>query len=63
MKIAIYMKSGNVITQTRVKEWEVKWRGNEVTAITVVYNKFFPPSQKLIMGALDLSQIEAMVRS
>ena len=61
-RLTFYMKSGNVIVQRGVKDWEVKSQGDGVTYIRVIYRKgLLAPKQKMVVAAMDLTQIEAIV--
>lgn len=61
MKLKLYMKSGNVITVNRVKDWKIKWEGNCVTFLSIERHKpFFTADERPIMGSIDLRQIEAI---
>lgn len=65
MKLTIYMKSGNVITVRGVKAWNGQYSGNTITKLQIVryWIPFMAPKAKLIMGSVDLSQIEAIVET
>lgn len=55
------MKSGNVIRVKGVKDWKMKYKGNDITFLSIEQRTgIFAPSEKIIMGGLDLSQIEAV---
>lgn len=62
MKLSLYMKSGNVIQVSGIKDWKIEYRGNEVTSISIKYG-WWKIGPRLVLGSLDLSQIEAMVKS
>ena len=58
------MKSGNVIHVDHVKDWNLKYTGNEITNLKIVREKLLFRSVKgLIVPSLDLSQIEAIVET
>lgn len=63
MKLNIYMKSGNVIPVHGVKEWKVNTIGNSVTTLSIKYTWFairVYSRERLLVGSIDLSQIEAI---
>lgn len=65
MKLTIYMKSGNAITVRGIKHWEIKFSNNLVNRLFIERYSFpfMAPKAKLIMGSIDLSQIEAIVET
>lgn len=67
MKLTIYMKSGNAIVTTGVKEYEIENKGNEIVGLKLVYLPELVLKatfrKKLLVKTVDLSQIEAVVRS
>lgn len=59
MKLTFHTKSGNKIVQRGVREYEFQNRGNEIVGVTLRLNGFyFGP--KLLLGTMDISQIEAV---
>ena len=62
MKLTLYMKSGNVITQRRVKTYDVGSRGDEIVSLKVRYHKWFPPRAKILISSIALGQIECIVK-
>ncbi len=60
MQLKIYMKSGNVLKLPGVKDWEAKWRSDEITYLRVIYKWW--AREKLLVGTINLSQIEAIVK-
>lgn len=62
MKLRMYMKSGNQVTLTNVADWKIKYQGNEITSLHVEYEKSKPDDKGVVIGSIDLSQIEAMER-
>lgn len=60
MTLHIYMKSGNIITCNWVKDWKLRYQGNEILALSIKYRWFAKP--KLIIASLALDQIEAIVK-
>jgi len=65
MKLDVYMKSGNVLTATEVESWEGDYVGNSMSRITIKYREdsHKSGSGKLLVGSMDLSQIEGIVES
>jgi len=65
MKLTIYMKSGNVITVRGIKDWEIRFDNNGVNSLHIRRYSlpFMAPKARLIMGSVDLSQIEAIVKT
>lgn len=62
IKVTFYMKSGNVIVLDRVDPGTTfTYYGNSITGIS--YWKQWSPKNKMFLGTLDLSQIEAVVSS
>ena len=64
MKLTFYMKSGNVIEQRGVKDWELRSDpAGGINYISITYFKdLFLPRKRLIITSLDLTQVEAIVR-
>jgi len=62
MRLTFYMKSGNVITQRRVKDYNVKSRGDEIVGLTIRHHKWFPPRAKILISSINLAQIECIVK-
>lgn len=60
MKLKIYMKSGNIVTQGGVKDYKIYYEGNEVKQLSI--DLYWWGRRRLIMSSLDLSQIEAITR-
>lgn len=60
MKLKIYMKSGNVITQSGVSDYQIAYEGNEIKRLSI--DLYWWGRRRLIMSSLDLSQIEAITR-
>jgi len=65
MKLDVYMKSGNVITATEVESWDGKFVGNSISGINIKYREGSHKSGSgmLLVGSMDLSQIEGIVES
>ena len=65
MKLEIYMKSGNVIKIGNIKTWSAKYRGDEITALSIEsgFSIGLINSRRLIVGSIALVQIEAIVES
>lgn len=62
MKLSIFMKSGNVIRIRGVSNYEFKMNGNSISELELEqYGKIFG-GPRLLVGTIDLSQIEAVVR-
>lgn len=57
--LSIYMKSGNVIECTHVIDYNVEYRGDDITSLSLE-QKF--KGSRVIVETLALSQIEAVVR-
>jgi len=62
MKIEIFMKSGNILKCTGVKDWSLKYNNEQITSLTIEYKKLRLPCKKLIIQSIDLKQIEAIVK-
>lgn len=64
MDLIFYMKSGNKIVADKVTDWGFKYKGNEITELTLSQKEgsIFGCKNKLIVGSIDLSQIEAIIR-
>lgn len=64
MNLIFYMKSGNKIVADKVTNWNIKCKGNEIVSLTLEQNEgpLFGCRNKLIVGSIDLSQIEMIVR-
>lgn len=63
MNLTIYMKSGNAIKLTQVKDYTIKNTGNEISSLLIEQDLswwLFP--RRLLVKTVDLSQIEAVVR-
>jgi hypothetical protein len=58
------MKSGNSIKVDRVEDWRIEYEGNEITYIEVKQplTEFFKPKYRLVVGSIDLKQIECIVQ-
>jgi hypothetical protein len=63
MKLNIFMKSGNKIEVYGVKNWEIKYSGDVITGLSIAYRFFSLKSDRLIIGSIALSQIEAITRA
>lgn len=63
MKLNIFMKSGNKIEVYGVKKWEIKYSGDSITGLSITYRLFSLKSDRLIIGSIALSQIEAITRA
>jgi hypothetical protein len=63
MHLDIYMKSGNKITIDRVTSWDIRYDEDQVTHIAIgqVNKGLFKCKNKLIVGSIDLKQIECIV--
>jgi hypothetical protein len=63
MHLDIYMKSGNKITIDRVTSWDIRYDEDQVTRIAIeqVNKGLFKCKNKLIVGSIDLKQIECIV--
>jgi len=63
MYLDIYMRSGNKITIDKVTFWNIKYDIDQITSITIDQNTkgFFKCKNKLIVGSIDLKQIECIV--
>ena len=63
MYLDIYMKSGNKITIDKVTDWNIKYDSNQITSIRIDQNTegSFKCKNKLIIGSIDLKQIECIV--
>lgn len=63
--LTIYMKSGNKIKLRHVSNWEAKVTGNTITSLSITRTPWLDwlPKEKLVVGSIDLSQIEAITRS
>lgn len=59
MKLTFYMKSGNVIIQDNVEKYEFEYSGNDITSISLDTIK---NENRMLIGTLNLSQIECVVR-
>jgi len=65
MKLKIYMKSGNTITLPYIYDYTIGYTGNKITKLSITRNWFalyLGLGNSLLVGATDLSQIEAIVR-
>lgn len=58
MKINIHMESGKTLTQNGVKDYSIKWRGDEVVSLAIELKWY--QKRTLILGSLNLSRIEAI---
>ena len=63
MKLNIFMKSGNKIEVYGVKNWEIKYAGDVITKLSIDYRWLSLKSDRLIVGSIALSQIEAITRA
>lgn len=61
MKLKIYMKSGNVIPLFGIKNYNFQYRGNTIVGVELHVRRW--SRARLIIGTIDMSQIEAVVRS
>lgn len=63
-KLTFYMKSGNVIEQRGVKDWELRSDpSGGINYIKIEYRTgLFTSKRKLIITSLDLTQVEAIVQ-
>lgn len=61
MKINIFMKSGNVITLTRVKTWAIKYNCNNIVSLSISYHRWFQ-KERLIIESIDLKSVEAITK-
>lgn len=59
MKARLYMKSGNQVTITHVKDVTIKYSGNTITGFEVEWEKKAPKTGVMI-GSIALDQIEAI---
>ena len=60
MKLSIHMKSGKTLIQKNVANYKIKHLENEITSFSFLLE---PKGHlTLVMGALDLSSIEAIER-
>lgn len=59
----IYMKSGNVIKLRGIKDWKIKYDNAQITYfwIELEWWATLLGFDKLVMGSIDLAQIEAIV--
>lgn len=63
MNLTIYMKSGNAIKLTGVKDYKIENIGNNITGITLTQDlHWWLFSRRLLVKTINLSQIEAVVR-
>jgi hypothetical protein len=62
MKLHIYMKSGNVIGQSGIKDYAFKQDGSDIVYFKVEYRKWFKPRTRMLVPSICLNQIEAIVR-
>lgn len=63
MQLKLYMKSGNVVTVSGVKDVNYKYLGNEITGLTVEWTwlaRKFSKKRGVLLKSIDLSQIECM---
>tara|TARA_R110000850_G_scaffold270054_1_gene402799 strand:- start:377 stop:574 length:198 start_codon:yes stop_codon:yes gene_type:complete len=63
MKIIIYMKSGNKIIADKVINWKIKYNNDQITSLTIEQKEkgFFKCKNNVIVGSVDLKQIECIV--
>lgn len=52
------MESGKTLTQNGVKDYSIKWRGDEVVSLAIELKWY--QKRTLILGSLNLSRIEAI---
>lgn len=60
MKLKFYMKSGNTLTMNHVEDWNIKYQGDEIISLNVTWDKGKVENRGVIIGSMNLSQIEAM---
>jgi hypothetical protein len=63
--LTIYLKSGNTIRLSFIKEWTIRTSGNTVTHLEIKRLGIFDwlPTKKLLVASIDLSQIEAITKN
>jgi hypothetical protein len=54
------MKSGNTLIMNDVEIWNIKYKGNVITDISITWGEKKKENIGVIVGSLDLSQIEAI---
>ena len=62
-KLTIYFKSGNKVTADMVLDWKIKYNNDRVTYFSISQKEegFFKCRNKIIVGSIDLKQIECVV--
>lgn len=63
--LTIYMKSGNKIKLRHIGNWEAEIQGNTVTSLSISRTPWLDwlRKEKLVVGSIDLSQIEAITKT
>ncbi len=65
--LTIYLKSGNTIRLSFIKEWTIRTSGNTVTHLEIKIKRLgifdWLPTKKLLVASIDLSQIEAITKN
>ena len=61
MGLMIYMKSGNKIFTDNIVDYSFKRGENGITSAEITYSVKTPPTLRLRLATVDLSQIEAIV--
>lgn len=62
MKLSIFMKSGNVIRIRGVRSYKFNIDGNSISSLELEQHGRIFGGPRLLLGTIDLSQIEAVVR-
>ena len=63
--LTIYLKSGNTIRLPFIKDWTIRTKNGTVTYLEIERYGLFEwlPTKKLIVGSIDLPQIEAITKN
>ena len=57
-KLTIYMKSGNNIIADNVVDWKIKYNDEQINHLMIHQDK---PKYRIVVGSIDLKQIECVV--
>lgn len=65
MKHTIYMKSGNRLVLSGIKNIKISYKGNEITAINIELSfigRWLNFGERLFVASIDMYQIEAITK-
>ena len=60
MKVRLFMKSGNQVVITHVEDFSIKYNGDRIKELSVVWEDDVPKKIGVMVGSINLSQIEAI---